>query len=76
MISNPKQGQKAYFWYAKKKVPFAEYHGMACRVIVPGKGKPRNHLVRTHMGDLVIVPAGNLILPDKFFRINQKKQRV
>ena len=67
MISNPIQGQEVYFWYAEKKRQWAPYHGKRATVMIPGKGKPRNHVVElcetlpSMDRCLVSVPCGNLI---------------
>ena len=79
MISNPKQGQKVFLWYAEKKRPWAPYHGKRAVVVLPGNGKPKNHLVKIcdilpSRGDrLVAAPSGNLITPEKRLEFAKKK---
>ena len=70
MISNPTQGQEVYLWYAENKRTWAPHHGKRAIVIIPGKGKPRNHLVicdTLPSSDrcLVSVPCGNLITQEQ-----------
>jgi hypothetical protein len=60
MVSNPHIGQRVQLWYAAKRRQFAPHHGEFGRVVVVGKGKPRNHGVELQSGDVVAVPAGNL----------------
>ena len=59
MISNPRIGQLVQLHYAKKRVPFAPYHGRQGIVVMCGKGRPRNHGVLID-GELVCVPCGQL----------------
>jgi hypothetical protein len=59
MIANPKAGRKVQAWYRAALRPIAPYHGRLGVVITPGRGKPRNHLVRFD-NDLVIIPCGHL----------------
>lgn len=64
MVSNPKPGDRVQLWYAAARRPIAPHHGHLATVVTAAKGRgPRNHLVRTDAGELVIVPAGNLRLP-------------
>ena len=66
MLSNPKVGTLVVIWYARKPgwARVTPLHGKTGIVVEPGRGKPRNHLVRLlgrfDYGRRVIVPAGNL----------------
>ena len=56
MVTNPRPGQMIMAWYKDKSMP---YHGKVGRVLLAGKGRPRNHLVEID-GVKVVIPAGNL----------------
>lgn len=58
MIVSPVKGQQAIIWYRKENRNLP-YHGKLCVVVLPGTGRPRNHLVDVD-GTLVVVPCGNL----------------
>lgn len=60
MISNPRVGQRVRLHYAKRAIPHF-FHGRRGMVVVAGKGKPRNHLVKLDGSILVVVPCGNLM---------------
>ena len=64
MLSNPKPGRVVRIHYGPKYRDLVE-PGLQDRtavVIIPGRGRPRNHLVRINSmrERLVVVPAGNL----------------
>lgn len=61
MLTNPRPGQRVRLHYAAAKRPYFPYHGRTGAVVVGGRGKPRNHLVRLDGGPLVVVPGGNLV---------------
>jgi hypothetical protein len=58
MMLNPTPGQKIQVWYRKSNhhLPFHAQRGV---VLIPSKGKPRNHLVSVD-GRPVVVPCGNV----------------
>ncbi len=62
MLSNPAEGNLVVIWYAKKPgwARVTPLHGKVGVVVLPGKGRPRNHLVKLTAGRRVLVPAGNL----------------
>ncbi|HOI54891.1 MAG TPA: hypothetical protein PLP01_06550, partial [Phycisphaerae bacterium] len=55
-------GQGVQVWYGPHTREAMPWHGKAGTVVVSGRGRPRNHLVRID-GQQVIVPAGNLRTP-------------
>ncbi len=59
MLASPAINQKVMVWYNKKAAQYMPYHGQQGRVVVSGRGKPRNHLVKVD-GQFVVVPCGNL----------------
>jgi hypothetical protein len=59
VIANPRPGARVVLWYAPRARPYF-LHAAAGVVVVAGKGRPRNHLVRLDSGALVVVPCGNL----------------
>lgn len=63
MISNPRPGQAVRVRYSVKRwrtVP--RWQDAVGRVVVPSRGRPRNHLVEI-AGELIVIPAGNLMVP-------------
>jgi hypothetical protein len=61
VITNPRRGQRVRLHYAKRSWGWAVFQGRTGTVSVPGRGKPRNHLVRLDDGPDVVVPCGNLV---------------
>ena len=59
MISNPRINQLVQIKYSQKKWPNALLQGMIGKVIIAGKGKPRNHAIEID-GVIYIVPCGNI----------------
>jgi len=59
MISYPKINQYVMVWYrqSNRHLP---YHGQTGRVVLAGRGRPRNHLLKMQTGEMVSVPCGNL----------------
>lgn len=70
MMANPKVGARVRVRYARKKLERSSHvyhlHGKVGRVVIAGKGKPRNHLVEID-GVRFVVPCGNLV------RVNDEK---
>ncbi len=62
MLTNPRVGSAVQIWYREALRGFMPLHGVTGIVIVPGRGRPRNHLVRIDEA-LIIVPCGNLRPP-------------
>lgn len=67
MMSHPKLGTDCQIWYARDRWEkygrkLLPYHGQLATVILPSRGRPRNHMVSVG-GRLVIVPCGNLRRP-------------
>lgn len=60
MIVNPHYNQRVTIRYAKSYAATMPLHGLSGRVVVVGKGKPRNHGVEID-GKVYAVPCGNLI---------------
>lgn len=60
MLSNPRVGDRVRLHYRKRVGEFMPWHGATAVVVVAGRARPRNHLVRIDAGPLVVVPAGNL----------------
>jgi len=65
MLSNPRSGQSVRIVYSKMKRPAAcsqgePLHGRIGRIVIPSRGKPRNHGVKID-GRIVVIPAGQLI---------------
>lgn len=60
MLLSPRVGEMVRVWYRRSLRGLMLYHGRVGRVLVSGRGKPRNHLVRIG-GEGVVVPCGNLI---------------
>lgn len=68
MLSAPRVGQAVELRYRPGLRPLAPYHGCRGRVVISGRGKPRNHLVAledgstelAEVGTEVVVPAGHL----------------
>lgn len=61
MIANPKPGTRVRLAYALKRRKFFTLHDKLGTVVVVGRGRPKNHLVRLDGGGLVVVPCGHLI---------------
>jgi hypothetical protein len=59
MYANPKQREAVLIWYAKSYAGSMPYHGKIGKVVIPGKGKPRNHCIDVD-GIRVAIPCGNL----------------
>jgi len=62
MLTNPKIDQLAQVWYRASVRDKMPYHGRVGRVMVVGKGRPRNHGVLLD-GQIISVPCGNLRKP-------------
>lgn len=60
MLSSPRPGTRVVIHYAAARAAGMPLHGRTGVVVAPGRGRPRNHLVRLDGGPLVVVPAGNL----------------
>lgn len=60
MIAYPKPGQRVELRYRERLRAICP-HGQRGTVVVAGRGKPRNHLVRLDDGRDLIVPCGHLI---------------
>lgn len=60
MVSNPQPGQQVRLHYAKHYAGLMPYHRKQGTVVMAGRARPRNHLVKINQGPLVVVPAGNL----------------
>ncbi len=66
MLSHPQIGQRVELRYAPARRAVCRsgdgraLHGCFGTVLVAGRGRPRNHLIRLDDGREVIVPAGNL----------------
>jgi hypothetical protein len=60
MMLNPRVGQRVQVWYGQALRAVVPYHGRPAVVVVAGRGRPRNHLVRLDDGTTVVVPCGNL----------------
>jgi len=68
MLSNPTRGQIVRIRYAPPRRQFVRnsLHGKYGRVLVPGTGRPRSHLVHVD-GHNYIIPAGQLFQePDRW----------
>lgn len=59
MMSNPSEGEWVQIRYAKRFAHLWPYHGCIGKVVIAGKGKPRNHGIAI-AGRIIVVPAGNL----------------
>jgi len=59
MIASPHLYEKVKIWYRKKNRAMP-YHGKIGYVLISGRGKPRNHLIKILNGPKVVVPCGNL----------------
>lgn len=59
MMLNPRKGQRVQCWYNKKFCHLYELHGKIGTVVIPSRGKPRNHGVMID-GRFHVVPCGNL----------------
>jgi hypothetical protein len=64
MISNPRAGQLVKVAYAPSRRGIAQsggllLHGQTGRIVIPSRGKPRNHGVEI-AGRIVVIPAGQL----------------
>lgn len=57
MMANPRPGDRAQCWYKSRTMPL---HARLGIVVVAGRGRPRNHMVRLDDGALYVVPCGNL----------------
>lgn len=71
MISRPNKNQECVIWYRKSNRAMP-YHGKECTIVIPGSGRPLNHLV-SFDGILVIVPCGNLITKEKRMELWRKE---
>lgn len=60
MLANPRPGDRAQAWYKVRTMPL---HGRVGVVVVAGRGRPRNHLVRFACGEAYVIPCGNLRKP-------------
>ena len=64
VLTNPKPGRVVRIHYGPKYRDLVEpdLQDRIATVVIPGRGRPRNHLVRlnTMRHRLVVVPAGNL----------------
>jgi hypothetical protein len=59
MLRNPRKDQAVLVWYRESLRVICRCHGKTGRVLAPGRGKPRNHLVEVDH-EPVFIPAGNL----------------
>lgn len=60
MLTNPKPGQRIRVRYNKRLRTHMLYHDNAGRILIPSRGRPRNHLVALDDGTKTIIPCGNL----------------
>ncbi|MBU1001636.1 MAG: hypothetical protein KKE73_03830 [Proteobacteria bacterium] len=60
MLIAPAVGQRVRLHYNPKDASKMPHHGKAGAVVISGRGKPRNHLVRLDNGPLIVVPCGNI----------------
>ena len=59
MLANPCVGQEVRIHYAARWRRVCPLHGQVGRVLVRGRGKPRNHGVEV-AGRVYTIPCGNL----------------
>jgi hypothetical protein len=59
VISNPRPGMLVLVWYRLEARICSPLHGKLGRVVVAGRGKPRNHGVKIGR-HVYVIPAGNL----------------
>jgi len=62
MIATPSKQQTVQIWYREGVRDWMPYHGRVGRVVIVGRGKPRNHGVEVGC-TVVSVPCGNLRRP-------------
>ncbi len=67
MISYPRPNQPVQVWYNPKVARHARLHGLTGIVVIPSRGKPRNHGVEI-AGVMYVVHAGNLRKPPEGLR--------
>lgn len=61
MLSNPKPNQRCRIRYRKGLRDHMPYHDRIATVVIPGRGKPRNHGVRID-DTLIAIHAGQLMM--------------
>ncbi len=59
MLINPKINQLVQLKYSKKKWPKALLQGKIGKIVIVGRGKPRNHAIEID-GIVYVVPCGNM----------------
>ncbi len=59
MMLNPRKGQVVQVWYRAEVRGAMPLHGRVGMVVIPSRGKPRNHGVEID-GRMYVVPCGNL----------------
>jgi len=62
MISSPRPNQPVQIHYRRAVAPHMPLHGRVGTVVIPSRGRPRNHGVEVD-GRLYVVLAGNLRKP-------------
>lgn len=60
MMANPRHGQIVQVWYRASARPHVDHHAEIGCVVIAGRGRPRNHLVRFADGSHDVFPCGNL----------------
>lgn len=59
MMLNPRRGSVVQVWYRAGVRDHMPLHGQIGVVLIPSRGRPRNHGVEID-GTLYVVPCGNL----------------
>lgn len=66
MILNPRIGDRVQAWYGKQARGYMPLHGRIGTVLIPCRGRPRNHGVMLDGEDVVrAFPCGNLRVPQE-----------
>jgi hypothetical protein len=64
MILDPRKGDRVQVWYGKKSRGQMPLHGQLGTVLIPCRGKPRNHGVLVDGEEILrAIPCGNLREP-------------
>jgi len=74
MMRSPAQGETCQVWYSNHRMP---HHGRVGWIAVPGRGRPRNHLIGFPEGDCAVVPGGNVrrVPSDRKHEVTTGKKR-
>lgn len=73
MLVHPRIGTDVVVWYRAGMREHMPFHARMGKVVIRGKGKPRNHGVEID-GQMIVVPCGNLYAADNLPRSIRAKE--